>query len=102
MYIYICIYMYICIYIYDVIFDHAYYKSFYESLESLQHKRWFGKLYTFYKIFKNQLMCYYLFNQMSYYLFKPLLITQDRIEIYPFFILNAISSKTLFSSVIIE
>ena len=34
---------------------------------------------------------------MSYYLFKTLLITQDCLEIYPFFILNTISSKTFFS-----
>ena len=34
---------------------------------------------------------------MSYYLFKPPLITQDRLEIYPFFLLNTISSKALFS-----
>ena len=33
---------------------------------------------------------------MSYFLFKPPLITQDRLEIYPFFILNTISSKNLF------
>ena len=67
----------------DVIFDQAYNKSFYESLESLQysaslvitvaigdtskeklyqelgleslqHRRWFRKLCTFFKIFKNQ------------------------------------------------
>ena len=67
----------------DVIFDQAYNKSFHENLESLQcnvslaitgairgtskeklyqelgleslqHRRWFGKLRTFYKIFKNQ------------------------------------------------
>ena len=34
---------------------------------------------------------------MSYYLFKPSLITQDRLEIIPFFILNTIFSKTLFA-----
>ena len=40
---------------------------------------------------------------MSYYLFKTPLITQDRLEIYFFFILNTISSKNLFfPSVIIE
>ena len=38
---------------------------------------------------------------MSYYLFKPPLITQDRLEIYPFFLLNTISSKTLFFSYVI-
>ena len=71
----------------DVIFDQAYNKSFHESLESLkynvslaitgaikgtskeklyqelgleslQHRRWFRKLCTFYKIFKNQSPCY--------------------------------------------
>ena len=33
---------------------------------------------------------------MSYYLFKSLPMTEDRIEIYLFFILNTISLKTLF------
>ena len=40
---------------------------------------------------------------MSYYLFKPPLITQDRLEIYPFFLLNTISSKArFFPSIVIE
>ena len=34
---------------------------------------------------------------MSYYLFKPPLITQGRLEICSFFLLNMISSKPLFS-----
>ena len=34
---------------------------------------------------------------MSYYLFKPFLITQDCLEIYLILILNRISSKTFFS-----
>ena len=81
----------------DVIFDQAYNKSFHEKLEyfqynaslaisgairgtskeklyqelgfeSLQHRRWFRKLCTFYKIFKNQSPVIF----MSYYLSKPL------------------------------
>ena len=72
----------------DVTFDQAYNKSFHEKLEnfeynaslaitgairgtskeklyqelgfeSLQHRRWFCKLCTFYKIFKNQSPCYF-------------------------------------------
>ena len=40
---------------------------------------------------------------MSYYLFKTPFITQDRLEIYFFFILNTISSKKFFfPSVIID
>ena len=40
---------------------------------------------------------------MSYYLFKPPVITQDFLETYPLFILNIISSKThFFSSVITD
>ena len=107
----------------DVIIDHAYNKSFHESLESLQynaslaitraiggtskqklyqdlglkslqHRRWFSKLCISYQIFKIQ-SPRYLYE--SCYLFKRPLITQDSLEIYALFILNTISSKTLFS-----
>ena len=37
----------------------------------------------------------------SYYLLKPYLITQDRLEIYPFFILKHFFQK-LFPSLVIE
>ena len=39
---------------------------------------------------------------MSYYLFKPPLIKQDRLEIYPFFVSNTICFKISFPYVIFE
>ena len=63
------------------------------DLESLQHRRWFRKLCTFYKIFKINLHVIFV----SYYLSKPPLTTQDGLEIWPFFILNTIFSKILYS-----
>ena len=105
----------------DVIFDQAYNKSFHESLESLQyntalaitgamrgtskkklyqelgleslqHRRWFCKLCIFYKIFKNKYPRYL-------YELLPLQITSHNTRSsrnIPFFILNTISSKTIF------
>ena len=101
----------------DVIIDHAYNKSFHESLESLQynaslaitrairgtskqklyqdlglespqHRRWFLKPAFSTRFLKMNLE----FTFMRNYLFKPPLITKDRLEICPFFLLNTISS----------
>ena len=105
----------------DVIFDQTYNKSFHEKLEnfqynaslpitgeirgtskenlyqelgfeSLQHRSWFRKLCTFYKIFKINLPVIF----MSYYLSKPLLTTQRRLSMYHFFILDTVFSKIRF------
>ena len=62
------------------------------GFESLQHKRWFHKLCTFYEIFKNNLAIIF----MSYCLLKPPLTTQDHLTVYPFFILDTIFSKKVF------
>ena len=101
----------------DAIFDQAYNKSFHESLESLQynaslaitrairgtskqklyqdlglespqHRRWFLKPAFSTRFLKMNLE----FTFMRNYLFKPPLITKDRLEICPFFLLNTISS----------
>ena len=67
--------------------------------ESLQHRRWFRKLSTFHKIFKN---LHVLF--LCYYLFKPPCTTQDPRSSRNmfFFILNTIFSKTFFPSAVSE
>ena len=93
-----------------VIFDQDYNKSFHERFETfecntwlaitaviggtskeklhqklgfvfLQHRRWFCKLCTFYKVFINKFPCY-LYGLL---LLKLPLTTQDCLTIYPFF-----------------
>ena len=112
----------------DVIYDQAYNKSFHEKLEnfqcnaslamtgairgtskeklyqelgfeSLQHRRWFHKLYAFYKIFKNQSLRY---------LYELLLIkttprnTTSSINLPFFYIKHNFFKNSFFPSAVIE
>ena len=68
------------------------------GFESLQHRRWFRKLCTFYKILKNQ-------SPRHLYELLPIktVLHNTTPSIYPFFILDTIFSKNMFfPSAVIE